>query len=150
MIEAHGHTPGSEPWHRRDMAVLLAGSTIGVALLAAAWTEVSAQRAPGRQMVWLTVAVGAVVVGGATNGLWILAGRRALGVRRERLLAEVHAHTGLRKPLRASRRDGLVAAAGMRHYHRPACQLVVGKHLATAGRAEHASAGLQPCGMCEP
>jgi hypothetical protein len=38
----------------------------------------------------------------------------------------------------------------MTRYHRPDCELVVGKEVVTAGRNEHAAQGRRPCAVCEP
>jgi hypothetical protein len=75
------------PWGRRHVIVLVALNVLGAALIGVAWFW-SAGRAEA-QTAPLNLAVVAMVVAGAANGVWLMRGRRAIGARRRAWLADL-------------------------------------------------------------
>jgi hypothetical protein len=141
----------SEPWQLYDMFLLYGFSAVGLGLLLLAWWGVSGTATTTHQIVWVNVAVVSVMVLGTGNCMWLLSGRRAVGERRQRVLAAFESVSV--EPLEVAGpvgEDRPVAANGMRHYHRAGCQLVRGKSATATTLSAHGRAGRQPCGMCQP
>ena len=124
---------------------------LGVFLIGAAWWGVSGTAALDAQVGWANVGVLGVVAAGAGNVNWLLSGRRAVGERRRRLLADV-VETPVVANAPGVEGDGsaLVAAEEMTRFHRAGCALAVGKATSAATRAEHDREGRRPCGVCRP
>src|SRR5690606_10065879 len=91
-----------------------------------------------------------IVTLGVGNFLWLLAGRRSVGGRRDDLLTVLEGSDALplasRDPSPAV--DDVVAVAGTARFHRAGCLLVDGK----AARAvpQERRGDLRPCEMCRP
>src|SRR5438876_11948541 len=67
------------PWQPAALLAVLATTAVGFVVIGVGWLGASGAVAPHRQIVWLDVAAAGVLVAGVGNGLWLLAGRRALG-----------------------------------------------------------------------
>jgi hypothetical protein len=125
---------------------------VGVAFLLASAVATTATEDLSARVAWINLGVVGLLVAGAGNTFWLLAGRRAVGERRAMLLADGGPRPG---ELGA---DGeaeaattrLVALRGATRFHRPDCPLVSGKTVTTAARARHEQAGRRPCGVCGP
>jgi hypothetical protein len=138
------------PWQLADVLALCAFTGIGFVTLFVAWWGVSGTAEISAQVTWINGGVGGLLVLGTGNCIWLLAGRRALGERCGWLLG----HLG-QLPVGASVQDNgaapeVVSAPGMAHYHRPDCQLVIGKRATPESAAERRRHGRRPCGMCCP
>ncbi len=142
------------PWQPAELLAVLATTAVGLVVIAAGWIGVSGAVAPHKQMVWLDVAAAGVLVAGVGNGLWLLAGRRALGERRRRITAAIAGDdapaTHAAVILEVEQSDRLVAAQKMTRYHRDDCILVGDKPVRAATREAHERAGRGPCGVCAP
>ena len=139
------------PWRPVDLVLLVATTSIGLAVLATGWWGVSGTARLSHQLPWLNLAVAGLIVLGAGNGLWLMAGRRAIATRRRHLLdAWAHVEVATLEVHPNGSEPQPVWATGMTHYHRPTCQLVEGKGASAASVATHHRAGRQPCGMCRP
>lgn len=142
-------------WGGRARLVLAAGWIVGLLVVGAGWWGTSGEATVGDQFRWLGVAVAGLAVCLAAGAAWLFTGMRAVG-RRIRLAVPVPAElpdTVLELRLvdaPGPEPDRLVAAAGMRYYHRPSCALAQGKAVRPAERAEHLRAGRAACGVCRP
>ena len=143
-------------WRARARLALGAGWLVGGLVVASGWWGVSGEATVGHQFHWLALAVIGVLVCLAAGAAWLFAGMRAVG---GRIRAVVPVPSEVRRPVRELRvvsdaaglpADTLVAAAGMRYFHRPSCTLARGKNVRPAERAEHAREGRAPCGVCRP
>jgi hypothetical protein len=126
-------------------------SGIGVALLVAGWVSVRNESVYADQVVGINMAVAGVLVAGAGAIPMLLAGRRAVGVRRLAVLGDLRG-----MPDRASAvasgaaSQNLVAGVGLRRFHRAGCTLAQGRNWSAASRSEHERAGRIACGVCRP
>ena len=142
---------GAAPWGRRDLAVWALLTLAGCALLLVAWNGASNEVRFEDTMVWLQLSIWGVVVALLGDTFWFLAGRRSVRRLRRSLLEATRPTTRPATAQAAAAAGGLaVAATGMKHYHRPGCQLAQGKAVDPAAVADHQSAGRVPCGMCRP
>jgi hypothetical protein len=109
-----------------------------------------------QQLPWMTIAVLGVALSGVANGLWFLAGRRAVGVRLRAVstgadgLAASFETASSGRPA-APVLTSFVAVEGLRYYHQPGCPLVTGRDAKLRAVApDDNRAGLLPCGWCQP
>ena len=150
------------PWGSTQRVVLAVGWTLALCAVGFAWFATSGEAVLDDQVGWVAIAAAAVMLAGAVSGAWLLAGRRAVGLRArhavplpaESALADV---VDLRlKPLVISAPVAevnfadLVAAPGMRYFHRADCLLARGKAVAPAERTAHIKQGRTPCEVCQP
>lgn len=145
-----GHRPSL--WLPGDIVLLFALNLLGAALVfAAAWATTATDDLSAR-VGWVNLAVVGSVVAGLGNTFWLLAGRRAVGERRARLLmpAESSGVADTRINGHRPAESVLVALPGGTRYHRPICAFVKGKEVGSGPRSEHDQAGRAPCGVCEP
>lgn len=140
-------------WLPGDVVLLYALSVLGAALLvASAWATTAADDVSTR-IAWINLGVAGLIVAGTGNAFWLMAGRRAVGERRARLLAvpPVDQEKSSVVPSTDMHPDsGLAAVAGGRRFHRSHCALVVGKAVTVGSRSRHERAGRRPCGVCQP
>lgn len=132
------------PWVVPDLLRwfgLLGLSAVG---LVVAWWGVSGTARFGSQVTWVNIGVAALVIGGLGNTTWLLQGRRAVALRRRRLLAAVAGSA----PAIADPDETRVAVPGTSRHHRPGCAAVVGKRVERMSAADHERAGRRPCGLC--
>jgi hypothetical protein len=141
------------PWRFGDVFGLALGNVTGLAAIVAAYIGASHEAVVREQVPWVNLGLVGLVLASAANGGWLLAGRRACGRLRYRLLPR---ETGAPWPGAVSGQAPsgptatLVASPAMTWYHRPDCQMVAGKNVSAAGRTEHEAAGRRPCGVCRP
>lgn len=138
------------PWVVPDLFRWFGLLLLSATGLVVAWWGVSGTAQVSGQVSWINVGVGAVVLGGLGNMTWLLQGRRALAIRRRRLLADVAARAATSayptEPVATS--DPRVAVAGATRHHRPDCPAVAGKKVQRVSLAAHERAGRRPCGLC--
>lgn len=127
----------------------------GAVLLLAWYRAADAVRVPD-QLVWLNLGVVAVSIAVAVDAIVVVAGRRALAVRRMALTVLVgEPRDG--SPVTEDAQEApdaepdpmspvVVDRPGTTRYHRPGCHLVAGKPVRTVEPTEP----LHPCGMCRP
>jgi hypothetical protein len=149
--------PASVPWRVGDLTLTCALSTVGALAIVGAWFGCSGSLSATTEERWLAVGIIAAVVAGVGNGLWLLAGHRAVRQRSRavtsRLLQLADPATDLQTLVEPAARPvsvGLVATSAMGHYHRGDCHLVHGKDVRHQNTAQHVKAGRRPCGMCRP
>jgi hypothetical protein len=127
-------------------------STIGGSLLVGGWAQVRSESVYADQATGINLSVAGVIVAGAGALMMLLAGRRAVGVRRLAVLGDLRA-----MPVRASAgassdstSQHLVGGEGLRHFHRAGCTMAHGRNWSAASRREHERAGRVACGVCRP
>jgi hypothetical protein len=109
------------------------------------WLEVSDRAALDDQIAPLNLAVVGVLIIGAGQAAWFLAGRRAVALRRRVLLgAEAKP-----SPVRVAVAEDLFA--GREHfYHRLDCAMLTERQWTATSRSVQEEAGRSPCGLCKP
>ena len=127
-------------------------SGIGGALLVAGWVFVRNESTYADQVVGINMAIAGVLVAGASAIPMLLAGRRAVGVRRLAVLGDLRGMPARASAVTsdASTSQNLLAGVGLRRFHRPGCTLAHGRNWSAASRSEHERAGRVPCGVCRP
>jgi len=141
----------SAPWSLAGVVAIYVTTGLGLALVAASWWGTSGTVVVHDELPWLQVGIVGLVVLGTGNGVWLLAGRRAVGQRRRLLVADVDVDSLPRPGVAVTAEHPLpVAATGMRRFHRPECPLALGKPVVAATPDEHLEAGRAPCGICRP
>jgi len=144
----------AELWGRRSRLVLGAGWSAGLLVVFGGWWGTSGEATTGKQFRWLGLGVAGVIVCLAVSAAWVFTGMRAVGGRIRVVVPRPSDAPGpvveLRAVPDAGADDGLVAAAGMRYFHRPSCRLAQGKLVRPADRASHVREGRSPCGVCRP
>jgi hypothetical protein len=151
----------SSPWGSTQRVVLAVGWTLALCAVGFAWFATSGEAVLDDQFRWVAVAAGGVMLAGAVSGAWLLAGRRAVGLRTRHALpvpdaGEIAAVVDLRvkTPVAtaptATNGTRPVAASGMRHFHRPDCPMARGKTVAPAARPDHVRSGRTACEVCQP
>ena len=144
------------PWTPGEAYAAVLGNAVALVLALLAWIGVSGKLLVTEQTGWVTLGIGAVMVAGAVNTVWLMAGRRALGLRRAAALdvalpaaLAVAAAGGPALPAdRADERP--VAGAGMTAFHRPGCWLAAGRPVEAATVDTHHRAGRRACEVCGP
>lgn len=148
--------PQSVPWVLSDIRTLFLLGAGGLLAIGASWWGASGTAGLETQVTWTIVSILGVVALGVGNFFWLLAGRRAVGVRRAEVLEEVGAHLGLDvAPDSGAPDDTVVTAAtayvvvpGTDRFHLAECLLVAGK--AVTSPAELDMGSFRPCEMCRP
>ena len=142
------------PWTSGNACAAVAGNVVALALVLAAWLGASSRLLVSEQTGWATLGVGAAIVAGGVNTVWLLSGRRALAVRRKTALdlalpASLAAVAALAPPTPHGG-ELPVAGAGMTAFHRPACWLAAGRMVEDAPADAHRRAGRHACEVCAP
>lgn len=147
----------SVPWQPNDLTWLVVLSLLAVIGIGVAWYQTSGIGELSHQLSWLNLAVVSIVVASVGNLMWIVNGRRAVGIRRRELLARwdvddepapssrfaVEPSPALVTP--AARSGVLVRAAGMSYAHDPSCPLMAGKTAVEVGERNPVV-----CAICHP
>jgi hypothetical protein len=134
------------------------GATVSVCAIVAmgAWYNASGKASFAQQVPAINVAVIALVISSAASIGLLLAGRRAIGLRRQALLGEPSAVPVASKatvviPVQATRTSSvLIGGPNLSHYHRSDCSMAVGRDWPAASATDHAREGRTPCGVCQP
>ena len=117
-----------------------------VVLGCVAWYQASGQTAPSQQVLWANLTALALCAAGTGNAIWLLFGRRAVGLRARSVISAAPLSHAL--PFPAEDLDALVSVDRGSRLHRPTCPLVRGK-------SPHPAAGpsrdlLRLCELCKP
>jgi hypothetical protein len=139
------------PWKPEQLIRLLATDLLALALLVIAWFNSAGELHLATQIRYVDLAVLAAVLAGIGHTSWIVAGRRAVGLRTRELAEQVQqrcrvgASAASQAPTLTAfgAITGYVQAAGMTKVHVPECPLIKGKPMVVVA----ADAGL-PCGVC--
>ena len=138
-------TPG--PWPARGLVILVGSNAVAAVMLVVAWAGAADTPALRDQLGWLNLAVLAGVLSAATDASWLLAGRRAVGQRRRRLLPDVI--DSIRSSATATVSVGVwLWVPGTRRAHRAGCSLAAGKGTIEVDAARIRSEQLHRCELC--
>lgn len=134
------------PWTHGDRLRVVSRVVLGLAGLVVAWYGCSGTISFEHSLMWIAAATAAVAIGVTGMVSWLLHGLAEVKRATAGILVEVRA--GLEDApgeVSGKRAEPVVhvAAAGMRRYHLPTCELVVGKQVSRIRPA-----GRRPCGMC--
>ena len=138
------------PWRVGDLLLLYATTTTGCVLVLASWFAVAGEVRLNDQVPWLNAGVAGVIVLGAGNLAWLLAGRRSIGALRRALLTSIGDDAPTPTPVGTPADDRLVAGRAMTRFHRPDCLLVTGKPVRALSLETHEKRGRRPCDVCRP
>jgi hypothetical protein len=125
-------------------------NAVGLALLVAGWSMASGRLLFHDQVSGANVAIAGIIVAGVGNGVWLLTGRRAVGLRRRTVAEAIEGQYRSRPRPVAEEATTFVAAKGMTRYHRPDCVFVVDRKVTGRRRETYESQGRTPCGVCRP
>lgn len=145
------------PWPLDGLWKVGLANAFGAVAVVVSWFGAAGSAVVAQQVNWVLLGVGGVAVLAVADCMWLLVGRRAVGLRRRAVLRPLAAFarpsgngTGDPANTLVWEVDQPRWVPGTRHYHRPQCQLVVGKDARTGTIAEHELAGRTACGMCQP
>jgi hypothetical protein len=138
------------PWRLGDAMSLFTLNAVGVALLVTGWYMAGGRLLLHDQVSGANVAIAGIIAAGVGNALWLLTGRRAVGMRRNVVGAAVEERYRSRPRPAGVVATKLVAAKGMTRYHRPDCVFVAERRVTANKRETHESRGRTPCGVCRP
>jgi hypothetical protein len=133
------------PWGLADARTSFFTTVGGLGAVLVAWWGASGTGQLDRQTGWTVLGIAGIIVLGVGNAFWLLAGRRAVGTRRARLL-DVLESLDAGRPAAAPGAT-LVAVAGSKRYHVDSCILVRGKPVRTVKPS--APGRRRPCEMCQ-
>ena len=152
------------PWELSQLVRLSVWTTVALVVVLAGWLGVSGQAALTAQFAWASLCILGLVISGLANIAWLLAGRRALGVRLAAVTAQLTAHrcsaaaataasdsaavTTAPTPHVALDALALVASTAMTRFHGAGCPLVRGKDVTASSRAQHQRLGRSACPVC--
>ncbi|HZQ79905.1 MAG TPA: hypothetical protein VFE55_21430 [Acidimicrobiia bacterium] len=144
----------AEPWGRQQVVGVACADVIGVLTVLASWYGASGSGRSSAQTNWITLGVAGAVLVAAANGLWLLAGRRAVVRRIGGVVDGTAPRLGSTEArgfaVDAGERLLPVATDSMRWYHRPDCPLTAGKRVTPSTVESHTGAGRAACGVCAP
>lgn len=145
------------PWSNDAALRIILANAAALGLVITSWYLTSGETDLGTQTNWLKLGIAGLVASGVANGLWLLRGRRAVGLARVALLAEFE-NGAIEVPLPHAAGSQvlvagshvLVAGDRMTRFHTVSCDLVTGKVVTAADRTDHIAAGRRPCELCRP
>ncbi len=138
------------PWRLGDAMSLVTLNAVGIALLVTGWFMAGGRLLFHDQVSGANVAIAGIIVAGVGNAVWLLTGRRAVGLRRNVVGVAIEQRYRNRQRPTAAATPKLVAAKGMTRYHRPDCVFVAERRVTAHKRETHESRGRTPCGVCRP
>ena len=139
-----------EPWRLGDALSLLSLNTVGLVLVLAGWYAAAGRLLFHDQVAGANVAVAGIIVAGVGNGLWLLTGRRALGLRRRTVAGDIERQYRSRPRPVTEQTTMFVASKGMTRYHRPTCVFAAARPIVARHRQTHEAQGRTPCAVCRP
>jgi len=147
-----GAPGGRAPWSTGDLVGVVAVVAAGAAVCAGAWTGASGHADFRDQKGWLALGVAGFLLAVAGQSWWLHRGRRSVAAHAALLMAEAAALAPVASgpAVPASAAERLVAADGMRRFHRPECPIAAGRGWSPIPRPVHEAAGRTPCGICRP
>jgi hypothetical protein len=143
---------GIPPWSSVELTRIIGSNAIGLVLIAISWYQVAGDVTVRDQLAWFNVGIIGVAIAGVSNGLWLLRGRRHVGLARIMVLPDRPRRVGAGWDDRLAEdlENKPVASKTMTRYHRASCPLVDGKATTATTRRAHERAGKIPCELCEP
>ena len=147
-MSAHGALRRASPWAPGESLRTAVLGAAGVVAVGGGWLATARAPSLRAQIPWVSLSTLGFIVGSFGAVSWLLRARAAIVKRREALLPV---------PMRApapvvavrSRGDVVVGPAPAR-FHRPGCDLEVGRGWPRTTRASAVADGREPCGVCAP
>lgn len=146
--------PHVRPWEADDLARILVFQVVAAAVVAVSWWIVSGTGDLQKQMLWLRIGVAGVLLSGIANGVWLMRGRRLVGLARrvvleafEPVVSRPVASATTTSPTAARE---FVAVPGTSRFHVGTCTLVRGKETVRGERSWHSAEGRSACEACCP
>ncbi|HEX3705074.1 MAG TPA: hypothetical protein VHV76_00455 [Mycobacteriales bacterium] len=159
MDRSFGAFAMGAPWQVADVSRLLFRVALALVAFLVTWYGAAHTTHVNRQLAWLAGGSAAAAIGLVAVVAWETAGlarvrylklevASTIRVRYEgtATAAEIRNAIKTTDPAKAAL---WVSAPGMRLYHRPGCQLALGKPVKPVNRATIDRAGLAPCGACD-
>lgn len=144
--------PHVRPWEADDLSRLLVFQVVAGGILAVSWWIVSGTGDLDKQMLWLRIGVTGVLLSGIANGVWLMRGRRLVGLGR-RVVLEAFEPLATVPDLHRSdsaHAGQYVAVPGTSRFHVASCSLVRGKVTVRGDQAWHAAENRSACEACCP
>lgn len=151
------------PYSPKDVLGLYVPNVVGLALVVLGWWAASGDAVITSQVGWMSVAVLGFTVASVGDLMFFALGRRALIMRRARLLgvadrvspavdqASLAQLAGdVHVPSSGPDAPVLVSGRRMTVFHRERCPMASGKDVEAATRDSHERAGRKPCPVCKP
>jgi hypothetical protein len=136
------------PWTVGQVRLVLGLGLLGAVLIVVAYLEAADEARLDDQLGWVNLGVVGLLVAGVGAGALLLAGRRAIGLRRLRLLRDAAPPTTAAPMARGDHGPLLVWLPGSSLVHRPGCQLVRGKDVDELDAAGIRQLALHSCEVC--
>jgi hypothetical protein len=135
------------PWTSGQIRLVVGLGLLGAALVVVAYLRAADEARLEDQLAWVNLGVIGLLVAGTGAGASLLAGRRAIGLRRLRLL---HDPVPRATPTPAAVDEAVqrVWVPGSSLVHRPGCQLVLGKDADEVDPGGARQLHLRPCAVC--
>ena len=137
-------------WSRADLIRLTVGIATGGVVVAVAWNGAATRSQLDDQTGFIVLGVAGFLVAVLAQSVWLKRGRRAVATYATTIQAAVAAFVEQPSVTPMTATDGLVATAGMLHFHRPDCPIAAGRGWSAEPRRHHETAGRTPCGICRP
>ena len=137
-------------WSRADLVRLAVGIATGGVVVAVAWNGAATRSQLDDQTGFIVLGVAGFLVAVLAQSVWLKRGRRAVATYATTIQASVAAFVEQPSVTPMIGTDGLVATAGMLHFHRPDCPIAAGRGWSAEPRRSHEAAGRTPCGICTP
>ena len=137
-------------WSRADLVRLTIGVVTGGVVVALAWNGAATRSQLDDQTGFIVLGVAGFLVAVLAQGVWLKRGRRAVATYATTIQASVAAFVEQPSVTTMTGTDGLVATAGMLHFHRSDCPIAAGRGWSAEPRRSHEAAGRTPCGICTP
>lgn len=139
-------------------ALMVWGGVVVLALVfwVTAWYNVAGKANWNDQVLGMNIAIASLVVAMAASIGLLLAGRRAIGLRRIALLGQasddyVPASQVVDTSVQGAASSAvLVGEVGRTHYHRSDCAMAAERNWPEGSELEFQRAGMTPCGVCRP
>jgi hypothetical protein len=142
------------PWSHRQFGLLIVAQIVCLALVCLGAYAAGGTGRPTAGLRWLALSALGLLLVGAANGMWLMLARRRLTWARVELLGggapTPRRHRPIRPPVGSLAETDLVTHSASTRFHRPGCDLVVGRASYSAPRARHEAEGRRPCEVCEP
>lgn len=147
---------GFGPWTSADLVRTAVCNAVGLLMVGVSWDQAAGQTLIRNELFWLELGLLGVAVAATGNALWILSGRRHVGLARTVVLPHRRPRPAPAGPARSAQaadpggNTDLWAGPTMTRYHRPDCPFLQDKAAQPASREDHQAAGRMPCELCEP
>ena len=145
-----------EPWGRGPLLLFAVLAVLGLIGMVVGWVGISGTADLEKQARWLGVGIGSLILAGFGMVAWLLAGLVAVGSLRRSVLRDLALRATAAEARPADETGGQAPvgtfgiATGMARFHRPECDLLVGKDVRWLDAEALHFAGANPCGMCSP